>query len=370
VSASTREDPKASGESGGGRVEDLPGGISCSKPGRHVRAGGGRHPVLGRIMPWAVAVLAYAVMAALISLKVINPYWQQIIQFALIMAVSALGLNLIYGYTGQFSLGHAAFYGIGAYTSALITKSFPQGGLPMFVLSLFAAVAVVAVVALLIGLPILRLKSDYLGIATLAFGIIVKVLFDNADAVIPKLGGSRGMLGIPRYTNFAWTFFMAMAAVLVIRNFVYSSLGRACISIREDEIAAESVGIDTTRYKTLGFVLGCSFAGAAGVLYAHLYSFLHPANFDFLKSIDVLLIVVLGGLGSISGTIVAAIGWTFLLEGLRVVLPPQILDWRLVIYPLLLIIVMILRPRGLWGGVEFGFLKPREEWKRSSDSRE
>jgi branched-chain amino acid transport system permease protein len=202
----------------------------------------------------------------------------------------------------------------------------------------------------------------------LAFGIIVKVLFDNADAVIPALGGSRGMLSIPRYTNFTWTFFMALGAVAAVRNFVYSSLGRACISIREDEIASESVGVNTTRYKTLGFVLGCSFAGAAGVLYAHLYVFLHPSNFDFLKSIDVLLIVVLGGLGSMSGTIVAAIAWTFLLEGLRVVLPPQILDWRLVIYPLLLIIVMILRPRGLGGGMEFGFLKPRERWNRSLKS--
>jgi branched-chain amino acid transport system permease protein len=324
--------------------------------------------VVRRLAPWAIAVLAYVVIAVLISARVINPYWQQIIQFALIMSISALGLNLIYGYTGQFSLGQAAFYGIGAYTSAFITKSFPHGGIPIFVASMFAAVGLVAVVAFLIGLPILRLKSDYLGIATLAFGIIVKVLFDNADAVIPMLGGSRGMLGIHRYTNFTWTFFMAMAALVVIRNFVFSSLGRACISIREDEIAAESVGVDTTRYKTLGFVLGCSFAGAAGGLYAHLYAFLHPSNFDFLKSIDVLLIVVLGGLGSMSGTIVAAIGWTFLLEGLRVILPPQILDWRLVIYPLLLIIVMILRPRGLWGGVEFSFVKPREKWSRSLKS--
>lgn len=328
----------------------------------------GQASALGRVAPWAITVLAYAVITVLISTRMINPYWQQIIQFALIMAISGLGLNLIYGYTGQFSLGHAAFYGIGAYTSALITKSFPHGGIPMFVLSMLVAVAVVAAVAFLIGMPILRLKSDYLGIATLAFGIIVKVLFDNADRVIPKLGGSRGMLGIPKYTNFTWTFFMALAALLVIRNFVFSSLGRACISIREDEIAAESVGVNTTKYKTLGFVLGCSFAGAAGVLYAHLYSFLHPSNFDFLKSIDVLLIVVLGGLGSMSGTIVAAIGWTFLLEGLRVILPPQILDWRLVIYPLLLIIVMILRPRGLWGGVEFGFLKPSERWTQSSKS--
>jgi len=314
-----------------------------------------------RFLAPAVALCGYAVLMILIAAGLINPYWQQIIQFALIMTISALGLNLIYGYTGQFSLGHAAFYGIGAYTSALITKSFVGGGIPVFIVAMVAAAVFVGLIAFLIGLPILRLKSDYLGIATLAFGIIVKVLFDNADAVIPKLGGSRGMLGIPKITNVTWTFFMALGAVAVIRNFVYSSIGRACISIREDEIASESVGVNTTRYKTMGFVMGCMFAGVAGVLYAHLYSFLHPSNFDFLKSIDVLLIVVLGGLGSISGTLIAAVGWTFLLEGLRVLLPPQILDWRLVIYPLLLIIVMILRPRGLWGGMEFSFLKPRDK---------
>jgi branched-chain amino acid transport system permease protein len=321
---------------------------------------------MSRLKTWHAAIhpvlfvlIVYSLLQVSMSLGLINPYWQRIIQFAGIMTISALGLNLIYGYTGQFSLGHAAFYGIGAYASALVTKSMPQGGVLSFVLSFLVAIGVVAAVAFLIGLPILRLKSDYLGIATLGFGIIVKVLFDNADAVIPALGGSRGMLGIPRFTNFTWTFFLMIAGVLVIRNFVSSSLGRACVSVREDEIAAESVGINTSKYKTLGFVIGSVFAGVAGVLYAHLYMFLHPSNFDFLKSIDVLLIVVLGGLGSISGTIVAAIGWTFLLEGLRVLLPPSILDWRLVIYPLLLIIVMIMRPRGLWGGMEFWFLRPR-----------
>lgn len=313
--------------------------------------------MIRRLIPAIFVLSGYVILQILIFTGILNPYWQQIIGFAGIMTISALGLNIIYGYTGQFSLGHAAFYGIGAYTSALITKSFPHLGLFGFILSFFAAGIVVALIAFLIGLPILRLKSDYLGIATLGLGIIVKVIFDNADAVIPKMGGSRGMGGITHFTNFSWIFFMTLAAILVVRNFVYSTVGRACISIREDEIAAESVGIDTTRYKTLGFVLGCVFAGIAGVLYAHLYAFLHPSNFDFLKSIDILLIVVLGGLGSISGTIVAAVGWTFLLEGLRVLLPPQILDWRLVIYPLLLIVVMILRPRGLFGGKEFKFLK-------------
>ncbi|MFH1143064.1 MAG: branched-chain amino acid ABC transporter permease [Candidatus Eisenbacteria bacterium] len=291
---------------------------------------------------------------------VLNPYWQQIIGFAGIMTISALGLNVIYGYTGQFSLGHAAFYGIGAYTAAYITKSLHLGAWGLLP-ALLAGSTAAAAVAFLIGLPILRLRSDYLGIATLGFGIIVKVMFDNADAVLPTLGGSRGMTGIPHLTTFTWVYLSVIAAVVLVRNFVYSSQGRACISVREDEIAAEALGVDTTRYKTVGFVLGCALGGYAGGLYAHLYTFLHPMNFDFLKSLDVLLIIVLGGLGSISGTVIAACGWTLLLEGLRVVLPARILDWRLVIYPLLLIIVMLLRPKGLLGGNELRFLKPKEK---------
>jgi branched-chain amino acid transport system permease protein len=316
-----------------------------------------------RLRPGGIALLGAAGLYGVVLIAglthLLNPYWLQIFQFAGIMTISGLGLNVIYGYTGQFSLGHAAFYGIGAYTAAFITKSAAAGGW-MLLPALLAGAVAAGLVGFLIGLPILRLRSDYLGIATLGFGIIVKVLFDNSDAVLPTLGGSRGMTGIPHFTTWTWVFGCAVGAVLLVRNFVYSSHGRACISVREDEIAAEAIGINTTQYKTLGFVIGCALAGVAGGLYAHLYTFLHPMNFDFLKSIDVLLIVVLGGLGSISGTIVAACAWTLLLEGLRVVLPTEILDWRLVIYPLLLIVVMLLRPKGLFGGNEFRFLKPEE----------
>lgn len=309
------------------------------------------------IIPLLLALAVYAVLQGLMLAGLLNPYWQQILQYGIIIAVSALGLNLIYGFTGQFSLGHAAFYGIGAYTAAAITRLWPAGGYLAFVLGLVAGTALAGLIALLIGLPILRLRSDYLGIATLGFGIIMKVVFDNLDFV----GGSRGMSGIQGYTSFAWVFFAGLAAVVVLRNLIYSSIGRALLSIREDEIAAEAIGINTTRYKTLGFVVGCCYAGLAGGLYAHLYKFLHPSSFDFLKSIDVLLVVVLGGLGSMSGTVIAALAWTFLLEGLRVVLPPSILDWRLVIYPLLLIVVMLLRPKGLFGGREFEFLVPKQK---------
>ncbi len=314
-----------------------------------------------KFFAFIIAIAIFIIITASIFANFLNPYWIQIIQFACIITISALGLNLIYGYTGQFSLGHAAFFGIGAYSSALVTKTFHGLGFLSFIFGLITAIIIVAIIALLIGLPILRLKSDYLGIATLGFGIIVKVLFDNADAVIPALGGSRGMLGIPQFTVFPLTYLFFVITIVVIRNFVFSDVGRSCISIREDDIAADCVGVNTTKYKTIGFVFGSIFAGVAGVLYAHLYSFLHPSNFDFLKSIDVLLIVVLGGLGSISGTIIAAIAWTFLLEGLRVILPPQILDWRLVIYPLVLIIIMLIRPMGIGSGMEFAFIKPEEK---------
>ncbi len=305
-----------------------------------------------------ISLLSFAVLQALMLARVINPYWQQIACLAGITAVSSLGLNLIYGYTGQFSLGHAAFYGIGAYAAALLTRAM-GGSVFSLALGVVLAAVLAGLVALAVGMPILRLKSDYLAIATLGFGVIVKVLLDNSDRVVPVMGGSAGMSGIPRLTSFAWVSALALLAVVVLRNLVFSPVGRVLVSVREDELAAEAVGVNTTRYKTLGFVIGCAYAGAAGALYAHLYAYLNPANFDFLKSIDVLLVVVLGGLGSISGTLVAALAWTFLLEGLRVVLPAQFQDWRMVIYPALLIAFMLVRPGGAFRRSEFGFLRPR-----------
>lgn len=298
------------------------------------------------------AVLAmYLILEFLRQSGMVNIYWAQIMDLSLIITISAIGLSLIYGFTGQFSLGHAAFYGIGAYTAGYVTKTYGNSYL-LFVLALIAGTVVAAGVGYLIGLPILRLKSDYLGIATLGFGIIVKVILDNTDHLVPTMGGPRGMLGVPHLTTFAWVFFVAVGVILLVRNFILSSYGRACTSVREDEIAADIMGIDTTRFKTMAFVMGCGLAGLAGGLYAHLYPFLHPSSFDFLKSLDVLLVVVLGGLGSLTGTVVTAIAWVFLQEVLRAVLPPDFLDWRGVIYALVLIVVMIGRPMGLMGGKE------------------
>jgi branched-chain amino acid transport system permease protein len=319
----------------------------------------------------AKAVLPFAVLSGLLQFlsarELLNPYWVQIFQLACIVAISALGLNLIYGFTGLFSLGHAAFYGVGAYTAALLTKLyvgaygdeavFATG--TVFLGSLLAGGFAAAFLAFLIALPTLRLTSDYLGIATLGFGVIMKVLFDNADAFLPQLGGARGMTGISRLAGVPWTVGALVAGVLVIRNLVHSSYGRALIAIREDEIAAAAMGIDTFRYKVIGFTAGCAFAGVAGGLYAHLYTFLHPSTFDFLKSFDVLMIVVLGGLGNLTGTLVASFAWVFLLEGMRIALPPEYIEFRWVLIPLLLIVTMLVRPRGLFGVREFPFLRSK-----------
>jgi branched-chain amino acid transport system permease protein len=306
---------------------------------------------------------AYALLAGSIVLfaatGVVNPYWVQILELACVVAISAQGLNIVYGYTGLFSLGHAAFYGIGAYTAAYLMKTYGGQSQAAFFTALLAGGGAAAVVACLIGLPALRLTSDYLGIATLGFGIIMKVIFDNADSFLPELGGARGMTGITKMTTVPWVVFILLVSLLIVRNTIHSSYGRAIISIREDEIAAETMGIDTFRYKMVGFVMGSAFAGVAGGLYAHLYAFLHPSNFDFFKSIDILVSVVLGGLGNMSGALVASFGWIFLLEGLRVVLPPGYVELRWVLIPVLLIVTMLLRPQGLFGSWEFPFLRGR-----------
>jgi branched-chain amino acid transport system permease protein len=316
------------------------------------------------LAPFALLTAALLVLE---SRDLLNPYWIRIFQLACIVAVSSLGLNLIYGFTGLFSLGHAAFYGAGAYTAAYLMKGYvgiygDEAFLPAqsaFLGSLAAGGLAAAFLALLVALPSLRLTSDYLGIATLGFGVIMKVLFDNADSFLPQLGGARGMTGIPRMTGTPWVVAGLVAAILVARNLVDSSYGRALVAIREDEIAASAMGIDIFRYKVYGFTAGCAFAGVAGGLYAHLYAFLHPSNFDFLKSFDVLMVVVLGGLGNLSGTLMASFCWVFLLEGLRVLLPPEYIEFRWVLIPLLLIVTMLVRPQGLFGRREFPFLRSK-----------
>lgn len=294
-----------------------------------------------------LALGIYVVLKLIFGFGIVSEYIQQITVYAFIMILAATGLNVIYGYTGQFSLGHAAFYGIGAYTSAYLARTFGvESHFSLFVTLLAGGVAA-GIVAYIIGIPILRLRDDFLGIATLGFGILVRVFFDNSDRISEILGGSRGFTGIVRLTNLEIAFFVTVFLLIVTRNLISSRYGLFWRCIKEDETASASIGIDTTRMKLMAFSYGCFLAGVAGALYAHLYTFLHPSNFDFLKSIDFLIVVILGGMGNIAGTIYAGLLWVGFIEGLRIVLPGNILDLRWVFIPLLLIALMMWRPYGL-----------------------
>lgn len=326
---------------------------------------------------WIIVIAIYAVVQVLFSTGVVNNYLQTIIQLGCVMAIVSLGLNLIYGFNGQFSLGQWGFYAIGAYASADITyryaakasiplnlgfATFDAGKIAIYLVAIIFGAALAGVIAYLFGLPVLRLGSDYFGIATLGFTIVVKVLADNSDTILgfEEMKGARGMVGIPQLTTWFWSFFLLVLCIVILRNIIHSSTGRAIISVRENEIAAKAMGIDTVKYKNVSFVIGGVFAGLAGGIYAHLYAFLHPSLFHFIKSFDPMIIIVFGGLGSITGTVVAAFAWAFSLEGLRIILPQGAEAWRYIIYPIALLLIMLLRPQGLLGGVEWGFLKPRQ----------
>jgi branched-chain amino acid transport system permease protein len=303
-----------------------------------------------------ISTAAYILLKGLFLSGLVTEYIQQITLFSLIVILASLGLNVIYGYTGQFSLGHAAFYGIGAYTSAYLTHLLSvESALPLLPILLFSGLFS-ALIGYLIGLPILRLRDDFLAIATLGFGILVRALLDNSDKVAEVLGGPRGFVGISRITNLEIVFFVLVFLILITRNLIFSKYGLFWQCIKEDELASTAFGIDTGRMKSMAFTYGCFLAGVAGGLYAHLYTFLHPSNFDFLKSIDFLIIVIIGGMGSITGTILAGLLWVGFIEGLRIVLPAGILDLRWVFIPLFLIILMMWRPHGLITEKESRFL--------------
>jgi branched-chain amino acid transport system permease protein len=367
------------------------------------------------------------------------------------MTMVALGLNLIYGYNGQFSLGQYGFYGIGAYTAADITYRWVNGdpsgllvvgfgsvlavlaiwgvsrliarirGIPVlsaftlylivviaaaalaigisgllspsltpllksstgnapltsgvslqivFLISIILAGVFAAIVSFLFGLPVLTLGSDYFGIATLGFTIVVNTLMVNSDTLLPfpEMKGGRGMIGIPKLTTWFWAFSFMLLVIIIMRNIIHSSTGRSIKSVREDETAAKAMGIDIAGTKLLAFVIGSLFAGFGGAVYAHFIGFLSPGTFNFLVGFNPLIIVVFGGLGSMTGTITASFGWIFFLEGLlRVLLGQMGTDaptWRFVLYPITLLLLMLIRPQGLLGTVEWGFLKPQAPLSR------
>lgn len=304
------------------------------------------------IISLVVALTCGFVLQVFINAGIINGYYDHIMSKIAMFIIAAVSLNLINGICGQFSIGHAGFMAVGAYASAIITKNpallLPETvvGMPRYLLALIIGGISAAIVGFLVGLPTLRLRGDYLAITTLGFGEIIRVLLINWKFV----GGASGYFGIKPYANFITTYLLAMLTVVIIRNFITSSYGRACIAIREDEIAAATMGIHTTKYKIIAFVMAAFFAGLAGGIYAHLMQSISPRDFSFLVSIDILLMVVLGGLGSTSGSIVAAIFLTFATESLRAF---QAL--RVIIYSFMLIIIMLFRPQGLMGGKELSW---------------
>ncbi len=296
----------------------------------------------------------------------LNAYLQQILFYIGINIILAVSLNLVNGFCGQFSLGHAGFMAIGAYVSALVSLNFTllQGPLAFLNFPLFALLGGLggAIAGWAVGLPSLRLRGDYLAIVTLGFGEIIRVVLLNLEVV----GGARGLYGIPGDTGFVaclHIYLWAGATVLCIWQLLQSSYGRAFLSVREDEVAAECMGINTTRTKVTAFVISSFFAGVAGSLFAHTTNSLNPASFQFVKSVDVVIMVVLGGSGSVTGSVVGAILVTVLPEALRPLQAWTGVDVRMVIYSLLLILMMILRPAGLFGGRELSQLK---WWRRNA----
>ena len=409
--------------------------------------------LLGLLACFGVIQLLFSLQFG--EFQIFSAFDQGLVYQAVTMAMIALGLNLIYGFNGQFSLAQWGFYGVGAYCSADITWRWMNGdarglivvgvgviltgilyivvarllkrkrGVPVlsaftfyvlatvaagfvavlagrllapsltgllgtvaapgplngtigryavFTVSVLFAGAFAAEMSFLVGLPILTLGSDYFGIATLGFSIVLQTLMVNSDTILPfpEMKGGRGMIGIPKLTSWFWTFFFLLLVIVIMRNLIRSSTGRAIMAVREDETAARAMGVDVASNKLLAFVVGSLFAGIGGGVYAHFIGFLSPGTFDFLVSFNPLIIVVFGGLGSMTGSIVASFGWIYFLEGLLRVLLGQMgteaPTWRFVLYPIALLLLMLIRPKGLLGTVEWGFLKAEPVRPRAGET--
>lgn len=289
---------------------------------------------------WFVLLLAgYGLLTLLVSAGVLNDFYLQILQQIGINIILAVGLNLIVGFSGQFSLGHAGFMAIGAYAAAIIGSK--SATYPAFFAAMVLGALIAGAVALIVGIPTLRLKGDYLAIATLGVSEIIRILIINGGDLT---NGAAGILGIPAFTNWQMVYFFVVITTILTINFLRSPIGRATSSVREDEIAAESVGVNTTKIKVIAFVFGAMTASIAGSLQAGFIGSVVPKDYTFINSINVLIIVVFGGLGSMTGTIVAAI----VLGILNMVLQ-NVASIRMIIYSLALILVMIFRPGGLLG---------------------
>lgn len=300
------------------------------------------------VLPGALAIVAAVVPFVLIQINLLDGYSAQILIMCAINAIMALSVNIICGITGQLSLGQAGFMALGGYATILLTD---MAHLPLPA-SIILAALITAFFGFLIGFPTLRLEGDYLAIVTLAFGEIIRVVLVNLKDLT---GGPNGKQFNTTLTFFDGPAFFVITGILILiiillQNFIRSTYGRAILAVREDEVAANANGIGVFKYKMIGFVIASFVAGIGGALYVSRIGFIKPDQASFTKSIDYLIFVVLGGMGSTTGAILAAYVLTFLQEVLRF-----LKDFRLLIYPVVLIIVMIFRPQGLLGTKEFSF---------------
>lgn len=297
---------------------------------------------------WLILILlVFLGLEGLTSAGIIDPFYEITVVNIFINIILAVGLNLIVGFSGQLALSHAGFMAIGAYTTGVLLRNMPS--VLGFILSILLGMILAGIAALIVGVPTLRLKGDYFAIATLGASEIIRVAILN----LPDLtNGAVGISGIPRIVDWRFAYFITVFMILIITNYIRSSPGRATIAIREDEIAAESLGIRTTYYKNIAFLMGAMSAALAGSIHASYFGVINPGQFTFNKSIDVLIIVVFGGIGSVTGSIVAAV-----LLGLINVYLQSFGALRMIIYALVLILIMIFRPSGLMGDIEFSLSK-------------
>lgn len=295
------------------------------------------------ILAWlAIIIFTYAIISILVSTGLLGVYYVQILMGIGISIIMALGTNLILGFSGQFSLGQAGFMAIGAYATAILTKTMPTYA--GFYISMIVGAVVAAVIAIIVGIPTLRLKGDYLAIATLGVAEIIRIAIINGGDLT---NGAAGMTGVLQYTTWPVVFIFVVLITVSMTNFLRSPMGREVLAVREDEIAAESMGVNTTKIKVIVFVFAAMVSAIAGSLFVGYIGAVAPKDFTILKSIDYLIIAVLGGLGSITGTIVAAI-----VLGILNMYLQNFSELRMIIYSLALILVMVFRPGGLLGTKE------------------
>lgn len=293
------------------------------------------------IITLVVILVVFAVVQLLIQEKIITSYMRSNIYWIGIYIMLGLSLNMIIGITGQLSLGHAGFMSIGAFSAAVALKSVPS--LTGLFIGIGIGILISLVVSFIVAVPTLRLKGDYLAIATLGVAEIIRIVLNNLSIT----GGASGISNIKMLMSWPLLYVFVVLTILLTHNFKNSAIGRACISIKEDEIAAEAMGINTTYYKVIAFMFGAVLAAVAGALFSTTYYIVKPDSFGVNTSINILILVVFGGMGSLTGTIIA----TFLIGFVNIILQPYA-ELRMIMYALILIVVMIFRPQGLLGSQE------------------